>query len=70
MDHDKLGPTIKSDVAELSDEEIALRMNNAVRRALNTPPTPLKKVVGKRKRAPTGKQKKRAGKDALAKTPS
>jgi hypothetical protein len=36
----------------LSEEEIALRMNNAVRRALNTPATPhKKKPVNTKKRA-------------------
>jgi hypothetical protein len=30
--------TMGEDSIELSNEEIALRMNNAVRRALNTPP--------------------------------
>jgi hypothetical protein len=30
---------------QLSESEIAIRMNNAVRRALNTPPTPLKNKV-------------------------
>jgi hypothetical protein len=30
-----------------TDEEIALRMNNAVRRALNTPPKPLKGIPKK-----------------------
>jgi hypothetical protein len=33
----------------LSEEEIALRMNNAVRRALSTPPKALKEMVGKTK---------------------
>jgi hypothetical protein len=36
---------------ELSESEIAIRMNNAVRRALNTPPKPLKEMLGQRKRA-------------------
>jgi hypothetical protein len=36
---------------EITVEEIALRMNKAVRRALNTPPTPTKELVGKSERA-------------------
>jgi hypothetical protein len=34
-----------------SDEETARRMNSAVRRALNTSPTPTKELVGKTERA-------------------
>jgi hypothetical protein len=34
-----------------TDEEIARRRDNAIRRALNTPPKPLKEIVGKSKRA-------------------
>jgi hypothetical protein len=34
-----------------SDDEIDQRMNNAVRRALSTPPTPTKELVGKTERA-------------------
>lgn len=37
--------------SEYSDEETASRMNDAVRRALNTPPKRLKEVVGKSERA-------------------
>jgi hypothetical protein len=36
---------------ELSPEDVVARMNNAVRRALNTPPTPAKEIVGKSERA-------------------
>ena len=36
---------------ELTEAEISRRMDNAVRRALNTPPKPLKKIVGKGKHA-------------------
>ena len=36
---------------DYSDDEIAQRMNEAVRRALNTPPTPAKALVGKSERA-------------------
>jgi len=48
---------------EFSADEIALRMNNAVRRALNTPPKPLKEMVGKGKRTTT-KGKNRVKKTA------
>jgi hypothetical protein len=34
-----------------SDEEIAKRRDEAIRRALNTPPKPLKELVGKSERA-------------------
>jgi hypothetical protein len=36
---------------EYSPEETALRMKNAIRRALNTPPKPHKEMVGKGRRA-------------------
>jgi hypothetical protein len=36
---------------KLSDSEIAMRMNDAMRRALNTPPTPMKDLIGKSERA-------------------
>jgi len=36
---------------ELSEEEITLRMNAGLRRALNTPPKPLKQLIGKGERA-------------------
>ena len=35
----------------LSDAEIERRMNDAVRRALSTPPTPAKELIGKSERA-------------------
>jgi hypothetical protein len=38
-------------VDDLTEEEIAERMNQAVRRALNTPPTPIKELIGKSERA-------------------
>ena len=41
----------------LSEEEIAIRMNNAVRRALNTPPKPLKEITRKSKRKPASEKK-------------
>jgi len=37
--------------APLSETEIENRMRNAVRRALNTPPTPTKELIGKSGRA-------------------
>jgi hypothetical protein len=36
---------------QLTDAEIEQRMNVAVRRALSTPPTPAKEIVGTSKRA-------------------
>jgi hypothetical protein len=36
---------------EFTDEEIARRRDDAIRRALNTPPKPLKEFVGKTERA-------------------
>lgn len=36
---------------DLSDEEITRRMDGAIRRALNTPPSPTKSLVGKTDRA-------------------
>ena len=36
---------------ESDKDAIARRMNNGVRRALNTPPKPLKELVGKSERA-------------------
>jgi hypothetical protein len=44
---------------ELLPEQVELRMNNAVRRALNTPPKPLKEVIGKSARATSTKAKSR-----------
>ncbi|WP_147306490.1 hypothetical protein [Methylovirgula sp. 4M-Z18] len=38
-------------VEELTDVEITQRMNNALRRALTTPPSPTKELVGKTNRA-------------------
>jgi len=35
----------------LNDDEIARRMNAGVRRALNTPPSPTKELIGKTERA-------------------
>ena len=36
---------------ELSAEEIARRRDAAIKRALNTPPTPTKELIGKTERA-------------------
>lgn len=41
----------KSSDDQYSPEEAQRRMTNAIRRALNTPPTPHKEMVGKGKRA-------------------
>jgi len=38
-------------VADFTEDEIAKRRDDAIRRALSTPPTPLKKLVGKTDRA-------------------
>jgi hypothetical protein len=46
-----MGHVDMAKVEELSGEEIAQRMNAAIRRALNTPPTPSKELVGKTERA-------------------
>ena len=37
--------------AEYDEQETVRRMNDAMRRALNTPPTPTKEIVGKSERA-------------------
>ncbi|MGD0762666.1 MAG: hypothetical protein ABR929_05645 [Roseiarcus sp.] len=36
---------------DFTDEEIARRRDDAIRRAMNTPPKPLKEFVGKTERA-------------------
>jgi hypothetical protein len=41
----------EDDKRPLTESEIAARMDSAVRRALNTPPTPTKELVGKTERA-------------------
>jgi hypothetical protein len=58
MDRDKREPTMSHRDPELSEEEITLRMNNAVRRALNTPATPHKQARNSKKRAPLSRRKK------------
>jgi len=58
-------PNDKSD--ELSPPEIAARMTAALRRALNTPPTPTKELVGKSERAQAQRETKRIRKSRQAK---
>jgi hypothetical protein len=48
---------------ELSEEEIARRCDDVIRRALSTPPKPLKEYVGKSERA-IAHRKRRTGKVA------
>jgi len=57
----------KSPNEQFSDEEIARRRDAAIRRALNTPPKPLKEYVGKSKRAIA--QRKRRIKKAVQSNP-
>lgn len=40
-----------SDDKRFSEDEIAERMNAGIRRALNTPPSPTKHLIGKTERA-------------------
>jgi hypothetical protein len=49
------------------DNEIAVRMDHAIRRALNTPPKPLREIVGKSERAEA--QRERRIKKALQSKP-
>jgi hypothetical protein len=44
---------------EFSPNEIADRMKNAVRRALTTPPTPTKALVGKTERAQSQRESRK-----------
>jgi hypothetical protein len=46
-----MGPT--TDEGKYTEDEVVRRMNSAVRRALDTPPTHLKDIVGKSDRAAT-----------------
>ena len=56
---------------ELSDEEITTRMKTAVRRALNTPPTPTKELIGKSERAIARRESRVRGSASIkAKNPS
>ena len=48
-----------SDEDKFSDDEIARRMEAGVRRALNTPPTPTRELVGKTERAQEQRAKKK-----------
>jgi hypothetical protein len=43
--------TAGSQKAEFTDEEIARRRDDAIRRAMSTPPKPLKERIGKTERA-------------------
>jgi hypothetical protein len=52
-----------TDDEEYSEEEIARRRDDAIRRALKTPPKPLKEFVGKSERAVAHKDS-RVGKAA------
>jgi len=45
---------------ELSEDEIARRRDEAIRRALSTPPKPLKEFVGKSERAIAHRKKRGA----------
>jgi hypothetical protein len=57
---------VDSPAAQYSDEEIARRRDDAIRRALNTPPKPHKEMVGKSDRAKT-QQESRVKKAAQSK---
>jgi len=48
------GPSI-----ELSPQEIARRRDDAIRRALNTPPEPMKTLIGKTDRAKAQRETKK-----------
>jgi hypothetical protein len=54
---------------QLTAEEIEQRRDNAIRRALNTPPKPFKEYIGKSERA-IAQRKKRVKKAALSKPKS
>jgi hypothetical protein len=54
---------------QYTEEEIARRRDDAIRRALNTPPKPLKEFVGKNKRA-IAQRKSRVRKAAQSKPKS
>jgi hypothetical protein len=48
----------KSAMTELSDEEVAKRRDDAMRRALSTPPKSSKEMLGKTERAQAQRQTK------------
>jgi hypothetical protein len=52
--------TAKQPGEKLSDQEIARRRDDAIRRALNTPPKPHKEMVGKTKRAKARRKRKKS----------
>jgi hypothetical protein len=52
---------------ELSEDEIAQRMDAGVRRALSTPPTPTKELVGKSERARAQRETKQIRKTRRSK---
>ena len=52
---------------EFSADEIARRMNDGIRRALATRPTPTKELVGKSERAQAQRETKRIRKAAQSK---
>jgi hypothetical protein len=52
---------------KLTEGEVARRRDDAIRRALHTPPTPTKEMVGKTERA-QGRQAIKASRKAQAKT--
>jgi len=54
---------------QLNDEEIERRMKDALRRALNTPPKPLKELIGKGERA-TAQRESRVRRAAQSKPKS
>jgi hypothetical protein len=50
-----------TDIDEYSPEETARRFDEAIRRALNTPPTPQKEMVGKVGAPNRGRRKRQSG---------
>jgi hypothetical protein len=52
--------------AELPKNEIARRMDSAVRRALATPPTPAKALIGKTERAKSQRESREVRKRGKA----
>jgi hypothetical protein len=60
---------MKGNDDQFSEEEIARRRDEAIRRALRTPPTPFKKMVGKTERAKTQRHKTLHGQDVAPSRP-